>query len=73
MENKALMIQGMSLHDIATKLWELEIPLTEENILAAATHIELIASAWAKATLQDMTRQDCIEWIEAFSPKEKEV
>lgn len=70
MKNRKLMVAGVFLSDVADALEECGIPLTEQNIKRAALHVENVASAYAKATLQDTTKEDWLDWIEPFPVKE---
>ena len=67
-KNRQLTI-AMFLTDIAKVLKEHDIPLTQENIKAAATHVETYSTATAKVLLQDTTHDEWLEWIETFKPK----
>jgi hypothetical protein len=67
LKNRKLTVSGVYLSDVAKALKEQDILLTEQNIEAAAIHVEQIASAYAKAALQDMSQEDWLEWIEVFT------
>lgn len=69
MKNRMLSIPGVYLSDVMKVLQERGIPHTKENIEAAAKHVELVASAYAKATLQDTSQEDWLDWIEFFKKK----
>jgi hypothetical protein len=66
MRNHELKIKGVYLSDIANALEKEGIPLTKENLLAAAESIELLASAWAKAAVQENTKEDWLNSIEVL-------
>lgn len=62
MKNRPLTLT-VDLSDIAAVFTSLDIPLTEENVRLAARSVELKASAFASAILQDETRDG---WLEAI-------
>jgi hypothetical protein len=66
LKNRQLVVAGIYLSDVANALKEKNIPLTEQNIEAAARHVESVASAWAKAVLQDTGTEEWHAWIETF-------
>lgn len=67
MRNRKLVIPGVYLADVTDALRERGIPATEVHILAYAQHVQLIASAYAKAVLQDATAEDIQEAFELFA------
>ena len=67
MENKQLIVHGVFLSHVRDTLKERDIPCTRANILSVATHVQEIASAYAKAFLQDATKEDLLDAIDTFS------
>lgn len=72
MRNRELKAKGVYLSDVADALQEKGIPLTKENLLAAAKYVESTASAWAKATLQDTTKEDWLSWLNYTDTEDKQ-
>lgn len=66
MKNRPLRAGNLYLSDVAEALQEKEIELTVENLKAAATHVEMIAYAHARAILHDTSKDAWLEWIETF-------
>jgi hypothetical protein len=67
MENEQLIVHGVFLSHVMDALKERGIPHTRENILSVASQAQEIASAYAKAFLQDATKEDLLDAIDTFS------
>lgn len=66
MINRVLLVSGVKVIDVSMALKEVGVSPTKENIAAAASYVESVASAHAKAVLQEATKEDWQEWISWF-------